>query len=112
MANVKVLNMQGAAVGEIELQDEVFGAEVNVSAMHTVVRAYLNAQRQGTQSAKTRTEVRAAARSTARRAPATRVIMAAGLRSLPTAALYSLPSRAIIASAFRARFAVWQCAAR
>ena len=62
MANVKVLNMQGAAVGEIELQDEVFGAEVNVSAMHTVVRAYLNAQRQGTQSAKTRTEVRGGGR--------------------------------------------------
>ena len=62
MANVKVLNMQGAAVGEIELQDEVCGAEVNVSAMHTVVRAYLNAQRQGTQSAKTRTEVRGGGR--------------------------------------------------
>ena len=62
MANVKVLNMQGAAVGEIELQEEVFGAEVNVSAMHTVVRAYLNAQRQGTQSAKTRTEVRGGGR--------------------------------------------------
>jgi len=58
MANVKVFNMQGTAVGEIALADEVFGAEIHTSAMHTVVRAYLNAQRQGTQSAKTRTEVR------------------------------------------------------
>ena len=62
MANVKVFNMQGAQVGEIALSDEVFGAEVHVSAMHTVVRAYLNAQRQGTQSAKTRTEVRGGGR--------------------------------------------------
>ena len=62
MANVKVFNMQGAAVGEIALSDEVFGAEVHISAMHTVVRAYMNAQRQGTQSAKTRTEVRGGGR--------------------------------------------------
>ena len=58
MANVKVFNMQGAEVGEIALNDEIFGAEVHVSAMHAVVRAFMNAQRQGTQSAKTRTEVR------------------------------------------------------
>ena len=62
MANVKVVNMQGAVVGEIALNDEIFGAEVHVSAMHAVVRAYLNAQRQGTQSAKTRTEVRGGGR--------------------------------------------------
>ena len=62
MANVKVYNMQGAAVGEMTLSDEVFGAQVHVSAMHTVVRAYLNSQRQGTQSAKTRTEVRGGGR--------------------------------------------------
>ena len=58
MANVKVVNMQGAAVGEIVLSDDIFASEVSVSAMHAVVRAYMNAQRQGTQSAKTRTEVR------------------------------------------------------
>ena len=58
MANVKVYNMQGAVVGEMTLSDDIFGAEVHVSAMHAVVRAYMNAQRQGTQSAKTRTEVR------------------------------------------------------
>ncbi len=58
MANVKVVNMQGAAVGEIVLSDDIFAAEVSVSAMHAVVRAYMNAQRQGTQSVRTRTEVR------------------------------------------------------
>lgn len=62
MANVKVYNMQGAAVGELALSDEVFGVEPHVSAMHLVVRAYLNAQRQGTQSARTRTEVRGGGR--------------------------------------------------
>ena len=62
MAEIKVFNMQGAAVGEIALNDEIFGAEVHVSAMHAVVRAYMNAQRQGTQSAKTRTEVRGGGR--------------------------------------------------
>lgn len=59
MANVKVFNMKGAVVGELNLSDDIFGIEeVNVSAMHAVVRAYMNAQRQGTQSARTRTEVR------------------------------------------------------
>ena len=62
MANVKVFNMQGAAVGEMTLSDDIFGAEVSVSAMHAVVRAYMNAQRQGTQSAKTRSEVRGGGR--------------------------------------------------
>ena len=62
MANVKVFNMQGATVGEIALSDEVFGVTPHVPAMHAVVRAYMNAQRQGTQSAKTRTEVRGGGR--------------------------------------------------
>ena len=62
MANVKVFNMQGAPVGEMTLSDDIFGAEVHVSAMHAVVRAYMNAPRQGTQSAKTRTEVRGGGR--------------------------------------------------
>ncbi len=62
MPTVKVLNMQGQDVGSVELSKAVFGAEVNVSAMHTVVRAILNAKRQGTQSAKTRTEVRGGGR--------------------------------------------------
>ena len=63
MANVKVVNMQGAAVGEIVLSDDIFAAEVSVSAMHAVVRAYMNAQRQGTQSARTRTDVRGGRRA-------------------------------------------------
>ena len=62
MPNVKVFNMQGAAVGEIALSDEIFGVEPHVSAMHTVVRAYMNAQRQGTQSALNREEVRGGGR--------------------------------------------------
>ena len=62
MANVKVFNMQGSPVGEIALSDEVFDSEIHVSAMHAVVRAYMNAQRQGTQSALTRTEVRGGGR--------------------------------------------------
>ena len=62
MPNVKVFNMQGAAVGEIALSDEIFGVEPHVSAMHAVVRAYMNAQRQGTQSALTREEVRGGGR--------------------------------------------------
>lgn len=62
MPNVKVFNMQGAAVGEMELNADVFGVQVHTSAMHTVVRAILNARRQGTQSAKTRTEVRGGGR--------------------------------------------------
>ena len=62
MPNVKVFNMEGAPVGEMELAEEIFGAEVSVPAMHMVVRAYMNAQRQGTQSALTRTEVRGGGR--------------------------------------------------
>ena len=62
MPNVKVFNMQGAAIGEIELSEEIFGIEPHVSAMHAVVRAYMNAQRQGTQSALNREEVRGGGR--------------------------------------------------
>ena len=62
MPKVAVLNMQGAQVGELELSDAIFGAEINESAIHMVVRAQLNAMRQGTQSALTRTEVRGGGR--------------------------------------------------
>ena len=62
MPKVAVLNMQGAKVGEMDLSDEIFGAEINETALHTVVRAQLNAKRQGTQSALTRTEVRGGGR--------------------------------------------------
>ena len=62
MPNVKVFNIQGAQVGELALSDEVFGIEPNVFAMHAVERAYLNAQRQGTQSTLNREEVRGGGR--------------------------------------------------
>ena len=57
MANVKVYNMAGKAVGEITLSDEIFGAEVNGAVLHAAVRAHLMNQRQGTQSTLTRSEV-------------------------------------------------------
>ncbi|MBQ4451612.1 MAG: 50S ribosomal protein L4 [Clostridia bacterium] len=62
MPTVNVKNMQGQTVGTYELCEDVFAAEVNVSAMHLVTKAILNAQRQGTQSALTRTEVRGGGR--------------------------------------------------
>ena len=49
--------MAGKEVGEIELSDVIFGAEVNATLLHTAVRAYLMNQRQGTQSTLTRSEV-------------------------------------------------------
>ena len=50
--------MQGGKVGEVELSSAVFGAEVNTSVLHDSVVNYLANQRQGTQSTKTRTEVK------------------------------------------------------
>ena len=58
MAKVKMLSMDGKEAGTIELKDEIFGIEPNENAVHEVVKNYLANQRQGTQSAKTRTEVR------------------------------------------------------
>ena len=57
MPNMKVLDMAGKEVSDIELSDAVFGIEPNSSAMHTMVVNYLANQRQGTQSTLTRTEV-------------------------------------------------------
>lgn len=62
MPIMKVVNMQGQEVGEVKLSDDLFCGEVNETALHTVVRAQLNAKRQGTQSALTRTEVRGGGR--------------------------------------------------
>ncbi|NLD11753.1 MAG: 50S ribosomal protein L4 [Clostridiales bacterium] len=58
MAKVKMLSMDGKEAGTIELKDEIFGIEPNENAVHEVVKNYLANQRQGTQSAKTRAEVR------------------------------------------------------
>ena len=57
MPTLNVYNMEGKAVGEVTLSDKIFAAEINNAAVHSVVRAYLLAQRQGTQSTLTRTEV-------------------------------------------------------
>ena len=57
MANVSVYNMKGETVGTLELNDAVFGVEVNEHLVHMAVVAQLANKRQGTQSAKTRAEV-------------------------------------------------------
>ena len=62
MAQVKMLKMDGTEAGSIELRDEIFGIEVNRNAVHAVVVNYLANQRQGTQSAKTRGDVRGGGR--------------------------------------------------
>lgn len=62
MPKVNVYNMLGEKVREIELSDSVFGVEINQHAVYEVVKNYLANQRQGTQSAKTRAEVRGGGR--------------------------------------------------
>ncbi len=57
MANVSVYNMEGKEVGTMELNDAVFGVEVNEHLVHMAVVAQLANKRQGTQKAKTRSEV-------------------------------------------------------
>ena len=57
MANVSVYNMEGKEVGTMELNDAVFGVEVNEHLVHAVVVAQLANKRQGTHKAKTRSEV-------------------------------------------------------
>lgn len=62
MAKVTMLTMAGTEAGTIDLSDEIFGIEPNEYAVHAVVKNYLANQRQGTQSAKTRGEVRGGGR--------------------------------------------------
>ena len=62
MPTVNVVDMHGKKVGTMDLSEDVFAVEVNAAAMHLVVRSYLAAQRQGTQSALTRGEVRGGGR--------------------------------------------------
>ena len=57
MANVSVYNIEGNQIGEMELSDAVFGVEINEHLLHMAVVNHLAAKRQGTQSAKTRSEV-------------------------------------------------------
>ena len=62
MAKVTMLTMAGAEAGTIELSDAIFGIEPNEYAVHAVIKNYLANQRQGTQSAKTRGDVRGGGR--------------------------------------------------
>ena len=57
MAKVSVYNIEGNQVGEMELNDAIFGVEVNEHLVHMAVVNHLAATRQGTQSAKTRSDV-------------------------------------------------------
>ena len=57
MSTIKVLNMTGAEVGTVELNDSIFGVEPNQAVIHEVVKNHLANCRQGTQSALTRAEV-------------------------------------------------------
>ena len=62
MSNVSVYNMEGNEVGTLELNDAVFGVEVNEHLVHMAVVRQLANKRQGTQKAKTRSEVRGGGR--------------------------------------------------
>ena len=62
MANVSVYNIEGKEVGTIDLNDAVFGVEVNEHLVHMAVVSQLANNRQGTQKAKTRSEVRGGGR--------------------------------------------------
>ena len=62
MANVAVYNMEGKEVGSLELNDAVFGVEINEHLVHMTVVQQLANNRQGTQKAKTRSEVRGGGR--------------------------------------------------
>ena len=62
MAKLNVVDVNGKKVGDITLSDDIFGIEPNEFAVQAVVKNYLANQRQGTQSAKTRAEVRGGGR--------------------------------------------------
>ena len=57
MPTVKMYDMAGNVKGDVEHEEGIFGCEVNEAVLHSVIRAYLLNQRQGTQSTKTRSEV-------------------------------------------------------
>ena len=62
MANISVYNTEGKEVGKMELSDAIFGVEINEHLVHMAVVAQLANKRQGTQKAKTRSEVRGGGR--------------------------------------------------
>lgn len=96
MPKIAMLNQEGAKVGEIELSEAIFASEINESVLHLVVRSQLAAKRQGTQSAKTRGEVRGGGRKIYRQKGTGQrtATMATARRSSPTAASCSRRSRA------------------
>ncbi len=99
MANVSVYNMEGKEVGTLELSDAVFGVEVNEHLVHLAVVAQLANKRQGTQKAKTRSEVSGGGRNRGdRKEPVTQDRVQRDRRSGRAAASYSLPYREITPS--------------
>ena len=66
MSTIKVLNMAGAEVGTVELNDSIFGIEPNESVLHDSVKNYLANQRQGTAKSKERSEVSGSTRKLGR----------------------------------------------
>ena len=62
MPSIDVYNVEGKKVSTVELKEEIFGIEPNEAVVHSVLVNYLANQRQGTQSTKTRAEVRGGGR--------------------------------------------------
>lgn len=62
MPKVALYDITGSQIGDVELSDDIFGVKVNTHVMYEAVKNYLANQRQGTQSAKTRSEVRGGGR--------------------------------------------------
>ena len=99
MANVSVYNMEGKEVGALELNDAVFGVEVNEHLVHLAVVAQLANKRQGTQKAKTRSEVSGGGRKRGdRKEPVMQDRVQPGLLSGRAAAWYSLQHQEITPS--------------
>ena len=96
MANVSVYNMEGKEVGTMELNDAVFGVEINDHLVHLAVVRQLANKRQGTQKAKTRSEVSGGGRKPWRQKGTGHARQ--GLRSGQAAVLYSLRFREIMKS--------------
>ena len=104
-----MLNMAGEAVGDIELKDEIFGIEINEFAVHEVIKNYLANQRQGTQSAKTRGEVRGGGRKPFRQKGTGRGRQGSLTFQATSAAVsYSRRSREITAIRFLRRLRDWR----
>ena len=99
MASVSVYNMEGKEVGNMDLSDEVFGVQINENLVHQAVLKQLADNRQGTQKAKTRSEVSGGEESPgSRREPDMPVRDRPGLPSGHTVELYSHPFPEIIHS--------------